>query len=154
MKLTPIVYDHIDDVPAANWSHVVSDPNDLAMDRRLLGAFQSTMIDQCRCWFVIFRDESQQPVAAACLAKFEVDALETTRPTSRAIAHRIRRAFPAYMRFGVLFCGLPLPSGASHLRWIDGVDRLALTASLDALLQRLAKEHRARLIVVKELGDR
>lgn len=154
MPYTPSVYDRIEAVPASDWLAVVEDPNDLAMNRALLSAFQSTMTGQCRCWFVIFRDESQQPVAAACLGRFEVDALETTRPTSRAIAHRIRRAFPGYMRFGVLFCGLPLPSGASHVRWIRGVDRAELTASLDALLQRLAKEHRARLIVVKELGER
>src|SRR5437773_2999480 len=154
MMISPTLYGQVEDIPPQDWSRVVSDPTDLAMDLRLLGAFQSTTRDQCRCWFVIFRDESQQPVAAACLARFEVDALETTRPTSRAIARRIRHAFPSYMRFGVLFCGLPLPSGASHLRWIRGVDRVELTASLDALLQKLAKEHRARLVVVKELGDR
>jgi predicted N-acyltransferase len=154
MTLTPTVYSSVTQIPIADWNAVVRDPSDLAMDLRLLDAFESTMRDQCRCWFVVFRDESQHPVAAACLARFDVDGLETTGPMSRAIAQRIRRAFPSYMRFGVLFCGLPLPSGASHLRWIDGADPREVTRSLDAVLQKLAVEHQARLVVVKELGDR
>ena len=142
MTFSSTVYDHIEDVPQDDWSRIVSDPNDLAIDRRLLGAFQSTIGDQCRCWFVIFRNESSQPVAAACLALFQVDPLETTR---------LSRALPVRLRFGVLFCGLPLPSGASHLRWVPGTDLANLSESLDALLRKLARKHRARLVVVKEL---
>ena len=122
MTLTPTIYDRIDDVPQNDWTCIATDPADLAMDRRLLGAFQSTIGQQCRCWFAIFRDESNQPAAAACLGLFQIDALETTTPKNRAIAQRIRKVFPGYMRFGVMFCGLPLPSGASHLRWVAGVD--------------------------------
>jgi hypothetical protein len=153
MSLIPTVYDRIEDVPADDWASVCTDPLDLAMDRRLLGTFQSTIGDQCRCWFAIFRDESQRPVAAAGLGLFQVDALETSGPKARAVALRIRRAFPGYMRFGVMFCGLPLPSGASHVRWVEGTNLTELTESLDVLLRELARQNRARLVVIKELDS-
>src|SRR4051812_37035412 len=150
MICTPTVYDRIDDVPPHDWAALAPDPADLAMDRRLLATFQSTMIDQCRCWFVIFRDEHQQPIASACLCLFRVDALETTGPTVQKITRTIRRAFPRFMRFNVLFCGLPAPSADNHLRIAPAVDRGAVLRALDELMRTLARAHKARLIVMKE----
>jgi hypothetical protein len=142
MILIPTVYDRVEDLPADEWKHVVSDANDLTMDLRLLGAFQSTTTNQCRCWFVIFRDQSGGPAAAACLAMFDVNPLETTR---------LGNALPKHLHFRVLFCGLPVPSGVSHLRWTPEVDLAQLADSLDELLRKLGRKHRARLVVVKEL---
>src|SRR4051812_39796738 len=104
MTYTPTIYDRIEDVPAVDWAGVC-DPSDLAMDPRLLGAFQATTSDQCRCWFVILRNETGQPMAAACLCLFRIDALETTGPLAQRITRNIRRLLPGYMRFSVLFCG-------------------------------------------------
>jgi len=111
--LSPTVYDHIDDVPPQDWSRLISDRADLAMDRRLLAAFQSTMTDQCRCWFVVIRDDRGEPVAAASLCLFRVDALETTGPAVHAVTRLIRRAFP----------GFPAIPGPVPATWRPGAHR-------------------------------
>src|SRR2546423_6413454 len=144
------IYNRIEDVPQDDWSRLASDPADLAMDPRLLSAFQSTMRDQCRCWFVVIRDDHDRPIALACLCLFRIDALETTGPINRAVTRRIRRLVRGYMRFNVLFCGLPVPSAENHLRIAAGADRASVLNSLDEVMRALARENRARLIVVKE----
>src|SRR3954469_16594369 len=120
------LYDRIEDVPREEWSRLAPDSADLAMDSRLLSAFQSTMRDQCRCWFVIVRDDNDQPVASACLCLFRIDALETIGAAVRFVTRNIRRLFPGYMRFNVLFCGLPTPSADNHLRIASSADRGAV----------------------------
>src|SRR4051812_16054133 len=130
MSFTPTVYDRIEDVPPQDWSRLITDPADLAMDPRLLATFQSTMADQCRCWFVVIRDDRNEPAAAACLCLFQIDALETTGPTVHRITRMIRRAFPGFLRFGVLFCGLPTPSADNHLRIAPGADRAGVLRAL------------------------
>jgi predicted N-acyltransferase len=54
------------------------------------------------------------------------------------------------MRFNVLFCGLPTPSADNHLRIAPGADRGAVLQAIDELMWKLAREHRARMIVLKE----
>lgn len=144
------LYERIEDVPREDWARLAPESADLAMDPRLLGAFQSTMRDQCRCWFVIVRDDDDQPIASACLCLFRIDALETTGAAVRFVARNIRRLFPGYMRFNVLFCGLPAPSADNHLRFAPGADRGAVLRALDELMRKLARGHRARMIVLKE----
>jgi predicted N-acyltransferase len=154
VRWIPTIYDRVADVPPGDWSKLIKDPYDLAMDRRLLAAFESTLGGQCRCWYVVFRDDDGECLALACLALFQIDALETTGPVGRAFTRRIRLIMPGYMRFGVLFCGLPLPSGASHLRYRADIDRNELLVALDALLREQARANRARLVVIKELDNR
>lgn len=143
------LYSTIDDVPAADWEGLRTGPADLAMDRRLLKAFESTMAPQCRCWYALVRD-GDACVAAACLCRFAVDALETTGPAAQKITRYVRRVWPGFMRFGVLFCGLPVPSGSSHLRLAPQADVAAVIAALDLAMTRLARQTRSRLIVFKE----
>ena len=133
------LYERVADIPIRNWIALSHGPADLAMDLRLLGAFESTMRGQCRCWFAIVRDDLDKPVAAAALCLFRIDALETTGPAIQSMTRKIRRLFPGYMRFTVLFCGLPVPSADNHLRILPGADRAAVLQSLDAAMRQLVR---------------
>ena len=108
------------------------------------------MTGQCRCWYAIVCDDRDAPIATACFARFLVDALETTGPSVQKITRLLRRAMPKFMRFGVLFCGLPVPSAASHLRIDPAADVSQVLACLDQHMAALARKVKARMIVLKE----
>src|SRR5438876_4330424 len=111
------IYESFSDIPDNDWNQVIGHCDRLPMDLRLLEAFQRTMISQCKCWAVLFRDDSGQPIAAACLCLFRVDGMDTTRPMALRLVRLVRRFWPGFLKFNVLFCGLPVPSGASHIRF-------------------------------------
>src|SRR5689334_22740986 len=96
---------------------MLRDASDLATDRRLLVAFEATMGEQCRCWTAIVSETASGAAAAgACLCLFTVDPIDTTGVTTKTAARVLRRLWPGSLRFRVLFCGLPVPSGENHLR--------------------------------------
>jgi predicted N-acyltransferase len=61
--------------------------------------------------------------------------------------------WPGFLRFKVLFMGLPVSSGRNHLRIRGGADAPAVIAAIDRVLRQLAKRTRASAIVLKEFGD-
>jgi predicted N-acyltransferase len=150
--LEATLYPHFDQVPADEWNSLIGDSDTLAMDLRLLSAFQNTMTAQCQCWGVLLR-ESGRAVAAAALCRFEVDGLDTTGPLMLKLARLVRRIWPGFVKFNVLFCGLPVPSGASHLRIAPGIDPTPVVNEMHRLMRELARKERARLIVFKELDE-
>jgi predicted N-acyltransferase len=152
MACSVALHDRFDQINANDWSRIVS-RNDLAMDLRLLTAFQQTMTDQCRCWGLIVHDQAGAPVAAAALALFTVDGADTTSPLVKGITNRIRNAMPGFMRFRVLFCGLPVPGGEHHLRLSAAADRDEVLGLLHRTMTKLAMQHHARLLVIKELPE-
>jgi hypothetical protein len=147
------IYDSIDQVPPSQWD-AVRDANDLATDPRLLRAQQITLADQCRCWIAVVTDDATgHAVAGACMCLFRVDAVDTTGKMIQAAANGLRRVWPAALRFRVLFCGLPVPSGESHLRIRPGAGALDVLRTLESSLRDIAKREGALMIVYKEFDD-
>jgi len=147
------VYDRFDLVSPQAWSDVAGNDGTLTMDLRLLGAFQRTMADQCKCWAVLFHDDSGRAIGAAALCLFKVDAIDSTNLTVKKLSGAVRRIWPGCLRFNVLFCGLPVPCAESHLRIVDGVDAKIVLDELEIVMRRLARQERARLCVLKEFNE-
>jgi predicted N-acyltransferase len=80
-----------------------------------------------------------------------VDALDTGSATLRGVTRAVRRVWPRALRFGVLFCGLAVPAGDTHLRLAPGADAAEVATSLDHALRDLARREHASLVVIKEL---
>ena len=128
---------------------------DLAMDREALGVFQRTLADQCRCWAVIvYRHEL--PIGCAALCLFPTELADVSNRWLARMRDRIRTFWPGFLRLNVLFCGLPIPSGASHIRFRASADPreiIAATAEVDRIMRGLARTNGARLLVFKELEE-
>ena len=150
---TCTLHDSIADVPEADWILLVDESRDLAMDRRLIRAQEATLADQCRIWTAVVRDAHGQPVACAMLCLFRVDVVISAVPPIRSVAAWLRRLYPRLLRIGVLFCGLPAPAGANHLRIAPHADADAAIACLHAAMHELATQHRARMMVFKEFDS-
>jgi predicted N-acyltransferase len=152
-----ILYDDIAGVPMGDWPTVWGDGwgsgHDLAMDRRLVEIFQNTMRGQCRCWYIAVRNAMDETVGGACICRFVVDGLGTTGPMVQRFARGLRTVAPDFIKFGVLFCGLPVPSASSHVRIRENEDRAAVIGAIERRMRLLAHETKSRLIVWREFDD-
>lgn len=146
------IVETVDDLELADW-HRVCDPNDALMDPRLLGAVQASAPADNRFWYLTFYNASQEPIAAACVSQFVIDGAMFAKPWARRLLGCTRCIFPRYLKFRVLFCGLPLSTGCSHLRLAPDVDSAAVMTALDRELNKLRLQQRAWLVVAKEFDS-
>jgi hypothetical protein len=125
------------------------------MDAKALSVFQRTLVDQCRCWAVIvYRGEL--PIGCAALCLFPTELADVSNPWLAGMRDRARIVWPGLLRMNVLFCGLPIPSGANHIRFRAGAapqEVRAATAEVDRVMRGLARASGARLLVFKELEE-
>lgn len=145
------VYKSIREVPAHEWDFLTAVDTDLTMDRRLIGAYEATMGEQCRSFAIVIRDAAGKAIGLACACLFRVDAGDF--PWLDKLVARARRVWPNCLKIGVLFCGLPIPAGQSHLRIAARADRAAVLTELDVAMRELARDQGAMIVVVKEFSS-
>lgn len=145
------VFESFSDIPAA-WNDICRN-DDLAMDLRVLDVFQRTLADQCRCWGIIVYDAQGAAIACAALCLFETELIESKNHRVIRWRDRLRRVFPKLCRMPVLFCGLPVPSGASHLRLKTGASPDDAIVEIERVMQELGRKVGAWLTVFKELDE-
>ena len=144
------IYDSITDVSPEAWQRLTGSEPDLGMDPRLIRVLEETLADQCRMWTMMVEDPTGAVVACACLCLFVVDAVLTVPPAVRRIAEFFRRYWTGFLKFGVLFCSLPVPAGENHIRMTPEADRGAVLTAVHQGMRRLARKDRARMMMFKE----
>jgi len=148
--LSHSVYNSVTEVPRHEWDLLTADDVDLTMDRRLIGAYEATMGEQCRSFTIVIRDRAGNAVGLACACLFRVDLGHF--PWLDKLVAVARNVWWNCLKIGVLFCGLPIPAGQNHLRIAAHADRAAVLTELDNALRKLAREHGAMIVVVKEFS--
>jgi predicted N-acyltransferase len=149
--LSHSVYKSIQEVPAHEWDLLTADDADLTMDRRLIGAYEATMGDQSRTFTIVIRDAAGTAVGLACACLFRVDVGHF--PWLDKLVSGARKVWPNCLKIGVLFCGLPIPAGQSHLRIAPYADQSLVLTELDLALRNLARALGAMIVVVKEFSS-
>ena len=122
------------------------------MDVNVLSVFQRTLADQCRCWGVIVSDRGAA-IGCAALCLFPTELFDISHPLLARLRDGVRRVWPGFMRMSVLFCGLPVPSGATHFRTRSSEDVSRVAAEVDRVMRRIAPTVGAKLLVFKELEE-
>jgi hypothetical protein len=150
--LSSKVFNSFDDLPP-EWRDLCAHA-DLGMDPVVLSISQRTLADQCRCWGVIVYHRGEA-IGCAALSLFPTELVDSSHPLFMRVRDRIRRVWPSFMRLNVLFCGLPTPSGSSHLRVrappdAEAGDLARVVAEVDRVMRRMAREVSAPLLVFKE----
>jgi predicted N-acyltransferase len=147
------VWHSADEIDAALWNRL-RDPRDLFMDIALLRAVEISMAQDATFRYVLFRDEAGEPAASACLCTYSVDGtVLANEGLARTLANGLKRVSQSLVMYKIVFCGLPFSGGQSHLRFAPGVDHRAILTSLDGMLREIAREDRAKCIVLKEFQD-
>jgi len=147
------LYESIGDVPLEDWDLLRRGRSDVFMDPRFVAAVERSMSDAGKFWCLLAYDGARRPVASACLSLFPLDLALLGQRTLRRIADSVRRVFPTFLKLPVLFCGLPVSAGQSHLCLAPEADPRQALAAVDEALSRLARRQRALLVVFKELSE-
>ncbi|HEX4000052.1 MAG TPA: GNAT family N-acetyltransferase [Pirellulales bacterium] len=147
------IAEHVSELNAADWDSL-RDVNCAGfMDRRFVGAVEASRPGGGKCWSLLVY-AGARPVAAACLSLFPADAAIVAADWSKRLTERIRRVCPNYLRFNVLFCGLPVSANQGHLVFAADADRPQVVRLIDRQMRTLAKEHRAKILIFKEFDEK
>src|SRR5580704_2155204 len=149
LEYTVSVYDTIRDVDPDEWNRVREPHSDPFMDPGFVAAVENSLGNTCRFRQLLVRDEQGQPVAAACLCYFPVDAAVLASGFARRIANVINGVAPFLLRVPLLLVGLPVSCGASHLRFAPEADREAVLRLIDEQARLFPRETKAKCIVFK-----
>jgi predicted N-acyltransferase len=143
----------IDGQDEAQWNSLRLPGGDPHMDPRFIRTVERSMADQAKFWSVLVRDSHRRPVATACFCLYRVDGSLFMEGWAQRTTRTIQKKIPGYMRMRVLFCGLPVSGGQSHLRLAEDADHGAILRLLDDLLMKIARQERVRIVAVKEFSD-
>ncbi|HEY7330718.1 MAG TPA: GNAT family N-acetyltransferase [Gemmataceae bacterium] len=122
------------------------------MDPRFLRTLEKSMGPEARFYNVVVRDAAGTPAAAAFLSLYSIDGILLAPPAWKTAVACLRRVWPSFLKFQVLFCGCPVSTGESHLRITTSADPQAVLHELDRLLMRVARTSSTQFIVFKEFG--
>src|SRR5215470_6645125 len=142
------IYDSIAEVSSVDWQRLTG--QDLIMDPRLICVLEETLAEQCRMWTMMIENPAGLVVACACLCLFVADAVCAAPPAVRKVTESIRTGCAGFLKFGVLFCGLPVPAGVNHFRMAPEADRAAVLRAVHEGMRLLARRHRAQTVMFKE----
>jgi hypothetical protein len=145
------LYETIDQVPLADWNEASQEGSHGFMDPGLLRAVEKGFAGEARIFHVLI-DQGGKPAACASLCLFPIDLLMLSGPAVRNMAGWVQKLFPGLGKVNVLMCGLPFSAGQSHLAFAPGADRARAVLLLDTLMRQLARQHGARLVVLKEFS--
>lgn len=152
-QYTREIWRSVDDIDLGAWNQL-RDPHDLFMDVRLMRAVELSMSRDATFRYVLFRDAGGTPAASACVCTYAVDGTVLAEEgLARRLACSLKKISPALVQYKIVFCGLPFSGGQSHLRFAPGVDHRAIVKSLDTILNEVAREDRAKCIVLKEFQE-
>ncbi len=151
MDYTCELYNSVMQINSKEWQALIPD-TDLAMNQDLIFLIEKTLHDQAQFWTVAIRNKQHQLVACACLNLFQTDILQSAPLMLQKIAGVIRTKHPKAFKKNVLFCGLAVPSGHTHIRISPSVDTKLILKLIAEQMYQLAKQVQAQLIVFKEFS--
>ncbi len=105
-----------------------------------------------RFWHVVLYDESQCAVACACFSTLRADPTVMAAGRLKLAVQRLRQIWPRLFFVNVLFNGLPISAGQSHLVIARDADSDAILRVLDGVANDLARRVGATCIVYKQFG--
>ncbi len=91
-------------------------------------------------------------VGSAVLSAFVV-ALDLLNPGLRAIAVKVRRIAPNFLKVRILFCGLPVSIGKHSIRSVDPSFDKAIVNSIIEKMHCIAAQERISLLCAKEFTE-
>jgi hypothetical protein len=145
------VLDGVTGLPLGDWSRACAVAPGVFMDAGFLAAVEHAFGARAPVRPLLVYDADDRPQAWAAACAFPVDLAALAGPRVQSAARRVRAALPRLGCAKVLFLGLPVSLGQSHLAIAPEADGGAVLAVLDATLLEIAARERAWLVAWKEI---
>ena len=142
--------DSIDETNLDDWNSLRAGQRDVFMAPGFIAAVERSMGGMVKCWTLIVYDEKHRPAATACLSLMPTDGAILAQGLVRRSIRAVRCVWRRFLHFNVLFLGLPVSASQSHLRIRPDADSQQVLATIEAVLDQLARRHGARVVVLKE----
>ena len=147
------LYDSVLHINAEEWGQLVNLETDLAMNPKLITLLENTLSNQAKLLTLAIRDGDKKLVSVACLALFQVDIFQSSFSFVQNLISVIRLLIPNAFKWKVLFCGLPVPSGRNHIRFLNSENLEPILELVNKVMEQVAKQQKAKLIVLKEFDS-
>lgn len=144
---TATLHESIADIDRADWDGLGSDP---LSSHAVLATLEQAALPGIRTWCATIEDLNGRVIAAAPIARIEVDAERLTHGLFRALIKAARKLHPGFLRTALMICGTPLSVGNPPVRLGQGLDFAAILGQLAGLLERLGKREGAPWLAFKE----
>lgn len=160
MGITTKIYNSSSqEIPWGDWEYIRKQSKEVStMDPRFLNCLDRTMAKNSNIWYVLFYDESDTPIASACLSTMRVDLAIIAGTGIQRTMGKLRKVIPSLLNLNIMFCGLPISLGQKSLLFVPQANPGEILAELDGLVLKIARQQKAGFIVYKEhsnqeLGD-
>jgi predicted N-acyltransferase len=160
MAVTVTITRSVRDTNLSDWGRVCGTDRDFLMHPGLLEAAEAAMgpgtagaaATGCatQFWYLLAYEDGE-PVGAACVTEYPLDAMVFASPLAERVVAAVRRVFPRYLKFRVTFCGLPISIAGSNVRVAAHANQRAVVAALNEAVEQIACQRRTWLVVYKEL---
>jgi predicted N-acyltransferase len=137
-------------IDPARWDSLGSDP---LSTHAVLTALEGARLPGVRLWYATVEDRAGRAVAAAPIARIEVDGELLTHGLFRRLIGAVRKCYPNFLRTSLMVCGTPLSAGNPPVRLAHEVDAAPVLAELAGLLDELGAAERAPWLVFKEFSS-
>ncbi len=148
--LKATLHESITSVDRAGWDELGTDP---FSSHAVLAALEQAALPGIRMWYATIEDENGRTLAAAPIARIEVDAERLAHGLFRRLIRAVRKLYPAFLRTALTVCGTPLSVGNPPVRIARGLDSAPILQQLARLLQELGKREGAPWLAFKEIAS-
>lgn len=148
------IYERIAEIEPGRWDAVNGgEPPDPFSTHAALAALEAAQLPGVRMWYATLEDGAGRWIAAAPLARVEIDGARLSRGLFPQIIETGRRIYPGFMRSAAMVCGAPLSVGNPPARFSRGADQSAVLRELAGLLGEAAEQHHAPWRGFKEFSE-
>jgi predicted N-acyltransferase len=142
------VFRDIHDVDPLLWDSLL-DPDDLLASHRYVSVCQDSGAEGDSSWHLLVMD-GEELVATTSLSSMVVSLDLLTVGGTRRVIRAIRRIRPGFLKIPTLFCGLPVSTGYSAIRFAEHADPVPALVAVANEMSRIAESEGIGLLCFKE----
>jgi predicted N-acyltransferase len=148
------LFNSLAEVDLAAWEHVRNQSGaSIVLDPRFLGAVESSMLQNCRLWYVLVYEDDTRAVGCAVMTGITMDLANFVDPgTARLIRALPRRLMPL-RDLKLMICGLPIPTGHPLLGVAQRDTSPRIVPVIDKAISEVSARMKMNAVVYREFGQ-
>lgn len=143
------IFDHINEIPISLWNDLAH-AQSCAFSHEFWQVIEHSALNDFQYRHVVFYNKNNKPVGLTSFYSVTTDVAIFAPAGLRNILGKIRQVFPNFLKFRMLECGTPLTVSSPPFISDGSVSTAELVATLDLLLQQVAKAEGQIFIIIRD----